>query len=85
LEVAETFAALGVEPGAPVAFIGTGPLPGIPELQEAVLQAFAQSGARFVIADRVPQSADTRSWNHVSGPVFFYRALEPAAADHNHD
>ena len=54
-----------------------------PALQEAVLQAFAQNGARFAVANDVPQWADTRGWSHIPHSVFFYRALEPAAVDLN--
>lgn len=113
--VAETFSALGVKPGTPVASIGqamtnswarlsllrvvaeipihnmfinqkaTGEVDRFwaapAESQEAVLQAFAQNGARFVIASYVPSWADTRGWRHIPDSDFYYRPLERGATD----
>jgi hypothetical protein len=50
---------------------------GLP-VQEAVLQAFARNGARFVIANDIPGWADKRGWSQIPQSGFFYRILKPA-------
>jgi hypothetical protein len=49
-----------------------------PPVRDAVLQAFARNGARFVIAKQVPPWAETRGWRPLPGSDFFYRALYSA-------
>jgi hypothetical protein len=44
--------------------------------QEALLDAFKEAGAQFVVADQVPRWADTTGWNRIGQSGYYYRPLE---------
>ena len=49
-----------------------------PEVQAAVLEAFAKTGARVVIANEVPPWAGTAGWTRIGSSIYYYRFLDPS-------